>query len=302
MNGGPEFRSATIGAGLPAARVEGTLRRLTDAKLLPHLPRGRRAKGAGAWSSIHYAVAIIGLGALNPIDAPSVVAYLGEAKHTSSTLHTIVRGKAGERIAVEETPDRIIDASLLASLAAQIETFAEMKAEDRQACRQWAQGHFICLDASEMTASTVFQVTADAWGTDHFGPPQRNLLAPEPPRLSWGLEVKLQYEIVFIAAELLAETMAQRNGGLLPSEGEALAGAKPEGSTSVSVNDEAPDLAGSGASAFNNQPRSNATGQTLCSPEIREVGTDYQSPSIACGWFPLQSKQGTAPQCPPLMA
>jgi hypothetical protein len=304
MNGGPEFRNALIESGFPAARVEGVFRRLAEANILPALGRGRRPKDASPWLADHYAVAILGFAPINPIDAPSAVGWLSQIKHTGATLHEVVKGEDGKRVAVRETPSRVQDTTLLDSLAAEIEVYSRMTSAERAECDRWAEGRFIHLNVNELTASTVYQPEAESWGTDYFGPSKRNALMPPAPRYSWGVEVKIPHGVILLAAELLAEARAKQEA-LSSVTGPASAG--QEADDAGLQNENAPDLPGSEASepppkqatSFTNQLRTTATGHSNTS-ESREKGKNYQSPSPARGWVSLQSMQGPPP-CPLLM-
>ncbi|KAA2211421.1 hypothetical protein [Teichococcus oryzae] len=288
MNGGPEFRNALVEAGFLAARAEAVIRYLGESGLVPRGGRGRHPKSDLAWGAWHYAAAIIGLGAILPIDAPSLVESLAEVKQTSSVLHTGDRDENGEMEILQLMPERVTDVSLGVALATQIHLLAEQTSDARQALRQAMKEKnlFIRLDAGSLTALLPFLISDKTWGSDQYGPPSRDPLAPERPRLSARIEMKMEIEIVFIAADLLAETMAKQGGSGPPPEGGALAGAPPEGPTSASQNDEAPDLAGSGASALTNQPPTSDRA-LLNTPENREIGTFQQSLSLMRGWpFP----------------
>lgn len=79
----------------------------------------------------------------------------------------------------------------------------------------------------------------------------------------------IPYEIVLVCGELLASnpTSAKKS-----SKGQAPGGATPDESAS---NEDAPSLAGPGASSRNSQPRANAT-ETLHTSEAREDGKSHQ--------------------------
>ncbi|WP_156963869.1 hypothetical protein [Muricoccus aerilatus] len=306
MNGGPEFRTALTDAGFPVARAEAVIRYLGENGLVPRGGRGRPPKDGLGWKASHFAVAILGFGAIQPIDAPGVAALLGNLKHTASHVLSNVRDEVGKVVETKQIPDELLSSGLLFSLSTLIELLAERSVGERAAIRQFSNGLFIRLDAGRGEASVPFPGDADNWGMDQFGPRQRNLLLPEPPRLSWGFEVKLEVEIVFIAADLLAENMAQRNGGLLPPEGEVLPGANPEGEPTTTENDNASDLPGSEASdrgdRDSNQPLSRASGQS-CATEDREVGKFAQLRIPVSGWVsPTLTPKGSPFQCPIMTA
>ncbi|HEY8612342.1 MAG TPA: hypothetical protein VIL69_13750 [Roseomonas sp.] len=305
-NGGPEFRAALTALGFSEARAEATIRYLGENGEVLRGGRGRRRKDDRAWAARDYAVTILGLGAIKPIDAPSVARALGELRHTASSLHTTIRNDVGEVTAIQQVPDRIVDVSLRSVLAAQMELLAENTTEERQVLRQAAQGLFIRLDADRLEASVPFQFAGDVWGLDQFGPPQPNLLLPEPPRLSWGFEVKLEIEIVFIAADLLAETRAQRNGGLLPPKGEEpTSNSDPKDGAHHEYNDASdPGRSEASSCARDGTTQSHLTHASRPSDSLhgKENGNFAQSRISVSGWSPEIARQRTTPKCPPLMA
>jgi hypothetical protein len=313
MNGAPEFKSALVEAGLSEPRVEGMFRYLGAAGWTRKLSRGRRRKNGGDdWDAIHYAATVLGFGAINPIDAPNAVTLLGELMHTASTLHTVVRDDQGQGIAIQQVPDRVIDENLHVSLGMQILHLAKMPDAERQERRKAARGLFIRLDLGRLGASVPFQYEDGSWGLDQFGPPKRNaLMTLCEPRLSWGFEVKLEIEIIFIAADLLAETLAKRSGGTEPSEEELLAGGETSDGAATTNND-APDLAGPEASDGDRgttQPhRSPDTAAQSDSAEDREPGIFVQQRNPVSGWALARSSTSSTPltripaTCPSSMA
>jgi hypothetical protein len=306
MSGTPELRSALIEAGMSAPRVEGVLRYQTAAGLQPKLRRGRRAKDADDdLDALNYAKLIVGFSAINPIDAPAAVALIGRLQHTASTLNVIERDEDGEQAAIRQIPSRLIRSNVLLLLSTQIQALAELPAEDRKVRRKAAEGLFIRIDIGRREASIPYQLEDNTWGIDQFSAPKMNaLIASNQPRLSWGFEVKLELDIVFIAADLLAQTLAKRNRSIVPSEGEPLVGGSAK-DIPTTTNDNAPDLAGSGASRGDrdcNQSRFlNASRQSDAS-EDREDGIFVQLRNSVCGWVSSNLQEGPPTPCPLLMA
>jgi hypothetical protein len=309
MNAGPQFRDALIDLGFNKPRAVSVHRRLVEAKKVRTSGPGRRSRDALPFAAADYATMIIGMGVLNPIHAALMVDVLGSLKRTRATLHRIIRDEAGEAVRIEETVAGVAETTLHGALTSYIELYSNMTSAERNQCASWAKGRFIHFDAAGWTASTVYQPEADCWLTEYFGPAKRNaLLDAGRPRalLELEVDVKIPHGVILLAAKLLAEAKAEQetlfSGGGSGSPGQDTEEAEPENESAPDLaGSEAPELPPTQAASFTNQSLALATG-SLHTPETRETGKNYQSPTGARGWTLPQFDHGKSQQCLLLMA
>jgi len=306
MPSGPSVVKELSALGLDGAFMTGVVKRGRAAK---HYKTSSKGGGSGTahWEASDYGHLIASLAADQPSDAIATVGVLYPLQLT----HAWMRPEEGEDYSIlPSSPEEI---TFGAFLEGSIRRIASLAPQDFEGEKERAEFGSITMSVEPP------QVNVDVLGeagriTYRFAAPRKVLFENQNALLDFNFiprtrlwrwrTTEIPYLVLVTCAELLARNPA--NNGEVPSDGEALAGADPE--SGDAENDDAPDLAGSGASEGLSEVRSNqsrlldAPGQSDAS-EDREAGSFAQQRIPVSGWVPPNpSLRGTPAPCPASLA